>query len=70
MTPENTKRAMFKRRVLVMRQKYNMKWTRRETLTFVDRLIACSKTEGIDDVDLRTLVRMYNREIHTCEKVE
>lgn len=56
-------RGNYKRRVLRMRDQYNMKWSRRQSMEFVDRLMAASRTEGIDDVDLRVLVRMYNREI-------
>lgn len=56
-------RGNYKRRVLRMRDQYNMKWSRRQSMEFVDRLMAASRTEGIDDVDLRVLVRLYNREI-------
>jgi hypothetical protein len=53
----------YKRRTLAMRKEYGMKWTRRQTLEFIRRLMAASEVEGIDDVDLRVLVRIYNREI-------
>ena len=56
-------RANYKRRVLAMRQGYGMKWTRRQSIAFIDRLLNASKVEGIDDMDLRVLVRIYNREI-------
>jgi hypothetical protein len=57
--------ANYNRRVLAMRKEYGMAWTRRQTLTFIDRLLAASRVEGIDDVDLRVLVRIYNREIQS-----
>jgi hypothetical protein len=54
---------MYKRRAWAMRSAYNMYWTNRQTLAFVKRLVKASAVEGIDDRDLRVLVRMYNREI-------
>lgn len=54
----------YKRRVIEMRNGYcSHKWTRRNTLELCDRLILMSSGEGIDDVDLRVLVRMFNREL-------
>jgi hypothetical protein len=60
--PEDLYR-IYKRRALAMRSEYKMYWTRRQSLAFVDRLVKASAVEGIDDRDLRVLVRMYNREI-------
>ena len=56
-------RSSYSRRVLAMRKEYGMQWTRRQSIEFIDRLLLASRTEGIDDVDLRVLVRIYNREI-------
>ena len=58
-------RGNYKRRVLEMRQQYGMKWTRRQSMAFIDRLMAASSVEGIDDMDLRVLVRIYNREVQS-----
>lgn len=59
----NRKREAFQRRVLAMRQQYGMKWTRRQTVTLINRLMHVGHREGIDNVDLRSLVRLYNREL-------
>lgn len=63
MTRDEAMTRVYKRRALSMRSEYNMKWSRRQSIEFVRRLVAASSVEGIDDVDLRVLVRMYNREI-------
>ena len=62
-TTEDRKRANFNRRVLAVRKGYNMKWSRRQSDAFVERLMLASSVEGIDDMDLRVLIRMYNREL-------
>lgn len=41
----------------------NMKWTDEEVARLAQRLVWASAHEGIDDVDLRVLVRIYNREL-------
>ena len=47
-----------------MRQEYKMKWTRRESARFIIRLVHITAAgTGLDDVDLRSLVRNYNREL-------
>ena len=65
---DNARRDNYARRALAMRQHYGMKWSRRESMAFVDRLVAASANEGIDDMDLRVLVRLYNREIQWHRK--
>jgi hypothetical protein len=41
-----------------------MVWHRRETIELVSRLMyILASSEGIDDVDLRAIVRLYHREI-------
>jgi len=55
-------RLTLKRRARTFVDAYEMKWTEREWHVFVARLVATHHEEGIDDFDLRTLVRMYNRE--------
>lgn len=39
-----------------------MQWSRREADTFINRVMYASCEEGVDDRDLRSMVRMYNRE--------
>ena len=63
-TTDERLRLTLGRRVLAMRQEYGMMWRRRETMQFIDRLTAIYQLgEGVDDVDLRVLVRLYHREI-------
>ena len=63
-TTDERLRLTLGRRVLAMRQEYGMMWRRRETMQFIDRLAAIYQLgEGVDDVDLRVLVRLYHREI-------
>ena len=57
------KQAAYARRALDMRKEYNMKWSRRDTFIFIQRLMDASCVEGVDDKDLRVLVRLYNREL-------
>ena len=61
---EERLRLTLGRRVVAIRQDYGMMWRRRESMQFIDRLIYIySAGEGGDDVDLRVLVRLYNREL-------
>lgn len=56
-------RASMARRVLDMRDQLEYEpWTRRETNDLIERLSFIAG-EGINDVDLRVLVRLYNREL-------
>ena len=62
MTIVNRQEASYRRRSLAMRQEYGMQWSRREADTFINRVMYASCEEGVDDRDLRSMVRMYNRE--------
>jgi hypothetical protein len=56
-------RLILQRRVTDLRQEYGMVWHRRETVELVSRLMyILASSEGIDDVDLRAMVRLYHRE--------
>lgn len=57
------RRANYARRILELRKALDMKWSRRDTFQFLDRIMYASCEDGVNDVDLRVLVRMYNREI-------
>jgi len=51
-------------RIRAYRDQYNMVWGRRDLLELVARCLRIMDAgEGIDDVDLRTLVRLFNREL-------
>ena len=56
------KRAAYTRRSRLIGADMGIVLHRRAMLEFVDRLMYSSACEGIDDYDLRTLVRMFNRE--------
>ena len=56
--------AILTNRVRTMKLSYNMKWSRRDQLELVARLLRVMDSgEGVDDVDLRCLVRLFNREV-------
>lgn len=55
-------RLTLKRRAKTFADEYGMKWSNREWYVFSRRLYHAHHSEGIDDIDLRTLVRLYNRE--------
>ena len=59
------RRAMrLSARIRAYRDQYNMVWGRRDLLELVARCMRVMDAgEGIDDVDLRTLVRLFNREL-------
>ena len=63
MPSSNRMEANYSRRIIAMRKSMGMKWTRRESLELIRRLMLASTFEGIDDIDLRVLVRIYNREV-------
>jgi len=56
--------ARLTTRIRSMSRHYNMKWSRRDMLELVARCVRIMDSgEGIDDVDLRVLVRLFNREV-------
>lgn len=59
------KREVYKRRTFDMLTslKIKFKWSKSEIETFIDRLMYASSAEGIDDMDFRVLIRLYNREL-------
>lgn len=59
------KREVYKRRIFDMLTslKIKFKWSKAEIETFIDRLMWASSAEGIDNMDLKAMVRMYNREL-------
>ena len=62
------------RRIRWFRDFYGMSWDRRQTMELVERCTnIIQEGEGIDDVDLRAMVRLFNREIagrKTRERIE
>ena len=57
------RRANYARRILELRKALGIKWSRRESFEFLDRITHASCEDGVNDVDLRVLVRMFNREL-------
>ena len=57
------KEASYARRSLALRKKYGMKWSRRDSVEFLRRVMNASCVEGVDDKDLTVLVRMFHREL-------
>jgi len=56
-------RENLSRRVLQIRGTLGMAWSRRESYELLDRLTYAHLEEGINDLDLRVCVRLYNREL-------
>jgi hypothetical protein len=57
-------RLIYKRRAREFYDSFGMKWDRRAWHEFLTRVSnAHASGEGVDDMDLKVLVRLYNREL-------
>lgn len=61
---EERKRQNLRRRIMAMRDAINpeLVLSQRDLPKLVDRLMKATRQEGINDVDLRVMVRMFLRE--------
>lgn len=59
-----TKRRILRQRVEAMCLRLKMKpFLQSDMVPLVERLMDMTEVNGIDDVDLRSMVRLYNREV-------